>query len=92
MNQIVAAWKIRGIVQGVGFRYFALRQAQALGLCGWVRNLADGSVEVACRGDAGAVGQLRQIVSIGPGSAQVDRIEDLPVPPALEGAAGFTIR
>lgn len=40
-----------GIVQGVGFRYTVQRHASALGVCGWVRNLPDGRVEMKGEGD-----------------------------------------
>jgi hypothetical protein len=43
---------VHGRVQGVGFRYFVMREARALGLSGWVRNQADGSVEVEAEGAA----------------------------------------
>jgi acylphosphatase len=86
------AWRVRGIVQGVGFRYFALRQAQALGLCGWVRNLPGGSVEVAARGEASRLAQLRDILAVGPRSGRVDALDDLPTPPSLEETSDFTIR
>ncbi|HNV71463.1 MAG TPA: acylphosphatase, partial [Candidatus Ozemobacteraceae bacterium] len=36
---------VRGMVQGVGFRYFTVRQAESQGLAGWVENLEDGSVQ-----------------------------------------------
>ena len=41
---------VKGIVQGVGFRYFVVREAEALGLAGWVRNLPDGRVELIAEG------------------------------------------
>ena len=44
---------IRGRVQGVGFRYFVERSAARLGLGGYVKNRADGSVEVLVRGEDG---------------------------------------
>ena len=39
-----------GRVQGVGFRYYSVQEARALGLTGWVRNLPDGSVEMEVQG------------------------------------------
>lgn len=46
---------VEGIVQGVGFRYFAQSEAGALGVDGWVKNLRDGSVEFEAEGEEGAV-------------------------------------
>ncbi|MFH1259270.1 MAG: acylphosphatase [Elusimicrobiota bacterium] len=42
---------IQGTVQGIGYRCFALRQAKALGIMGWVKNLANGDVELEAQGD-----------------------------------------
>jgi acylphosphatase len=89
---ISEAWRVRGIVQGVGFRYFTLRQAQALNLCGWVRNLPDGSVEVAARGEASLLAQFRDILAIGPRSGKVDALDALPLPAALVETTDFAIR
>lgn len=80
-----------GTVQGVGFRAYVSRQAQALGLSGWVRNRSDGTVEVeAC----GTQRQLRGLVSVlerGPRGAHVTRVETYPAPEA--GPLGaFTVR
>ena len=50
--------RITGRVQGVGYRAWALRQASALGLRGWVRNRTDGSVELVATGDDDAVAKL----------------------------------
>ena len=62
---------VEGMVQGVGFRWFVLRQAQALGLNGFVRNLYDGSVEIEAEGDRSAVESLIAEVKVGPRSAHV---------------------
>ena len=54
--------RVSGVVQGIGFRWFALRLAERYGLVGWVRNRADGSVEAEAEGERGAVeGFLREI-------------------------------
>ncbi len=42
---------VQGTVQGIGYRYFVLRQAKALGITGWVKNLANGDVELEAQGD-----------------------------------------
>ena len=49
---------IQGRVQGVGFRYATHRQATRLGLSGWVRNAADGSVEAEFEGDKAVLKEL----------------------------------
>jgi acylphosphatase len=67
---------VRGRVQGVGFRWFVQREAEALGLRGWVRNTIDGAVEVLADGSeeqlALLAGRLRQ----GPRAARVDNVEE----------------
>lgn len=62
---------VSGRVQGVGFRYFVLRQAKALALAGWVRNLHDGRVEVLAAGDEGALAALEGRLWSGPPGSQV---------------------
>ena len=47
-----------GMVQGVGFRFTAERIAQALSLAGWVKNLADGRVELVCEGEESTLSDL----------------------------------
>jgi acylphosphatase len=82
---------VRGLVQGVGFRYFVLREASSLGLDGWVANEADGSVRVVAEGDRVSLDRLAERVSIGPAGAH---IADLEVRwEAARGAGnGFTVR
>jgi acylphosphatase len=70
--------EIVGEVQGVGFRWFVREQARALHVGGWVRNRADGAVEVAARGEAGALEALRAAVTSGPLGAHVVAVRDLP--------------
>lgn len=63
---------IQGRVQGVGYRYFVLRRAQELELNGWVRNRADGSVEVEAEGARVSLERFRARLLEGPPSARVD--------------------
>ena len=74
--------RVTGIVQGVGFRWFVRERARRLGLAGWVRNLSDGSVEVAAAGDAHQLDLLRGELRRGPTGARVDGIQDVPEQPS----------
>lgn len=66
---------VHGYVQGVSFRYYTLKRAQALGVTGYVRNLPDGSVEVVAEGPCAAVDQLLEWLHEGPSSAEVDHVD-----------------
>ena len=66
---------VRGRVQGVFFRASAQREAKRLGLTGWVRNLADGSVEIVVEGEDEQVRELLQWAQHGPSAARVDRVD-----------------
>lgn len=66
---------VRGRVQGVGFRGFVLRRAEALGVTGWVRNRADGSVELEAQGEASTLERFCEAVSRGPVGARVSGVE-----------------
>ena len=65
---------IRGRVQGVGYRAFAERSGQHLGLNGWVRNLADGSVEAEAQGESSALLDFESRLRQGP---PLGRVRDL---------------
>jgi acylphosphatase len=67
--------EIHGRVQGVFFRNSMCREAQRLGVNGWVRNLSDGSVEAAVQGSPVAVDALVSWAQHGPELAHVERIE-----------------
>jgi len=67
---------VHGRVQGVGFRYFVIREAGALGLAGTARNRPDGTVEVDAEGGAGALDQLIAAVRRGPIGARVEHVEE----------------
>jgi acylphosphatase len=64
-----------GRVQGVGFRYFVLRQAQFENICGFVRNLNDGRVEFFLQGEADAVSRVLGQIRVGPDYAQVSELQ-----------------
>jgi acylphosphatase len=67
--------RVRGIVQGVGFRYFVRNTATSLGLDGEVRNRSDGTVEVVAEGERGLVEILIKELKIGPRYASVERVD-----------------
>jgi acylphosphatase len=66
---------VRGEVQGVGFRYFLIRRAQALGLEGWVTNRDDGAVEFVAEGRRTDLEQLERAAWEGPRMARVATVE-----------------
>ena len=66
---------IKGDVQGVGFRFFLIRRAQALGLTGWVTNRDDGVVEFAAEGRRQDLEQLERAAREGPRPASVTAVE-----------------
>ena len=66
---------IRGRVQGVGFRHAMRGEAQRLGLRGWVRNCADGSVEAVALGDDDQLDALERWARRGPPAARVDSVD-----------------
>lgn len=75
MAQVCTIAWVHGLVQGVGFRYSAQREALRLGLTGYARNLDDGSVEVLACGDAAQVETLiAWLKAGGPRNARVDRV------------------
>lgn len=66
---------ISGRVQGVGYRYWTVKQARRLGLCGWVRNRPNGSVEAQAWGAEDAVSSLIEACHQGPIAARVDAVD-----------------
>lgn len=65
---------ISGRVQHVGFRYWALEQAERLGLTGSVKNLTDGSVEIFIQGRPENVSEMKEKLKRGPSMANVTRL------------------
>jgi acylphosphatase len=64
-----------GLVQGVGYRWYAARRAEALGLRGFVRNLYDGTVEIEAVGDRSVLEELIGHLRVGPRSARVTNLK-----------------
>jgi acylphosphatase len=82
---------VSGIVQGVGYRYFAMRMAQRLGLSGYARNLPDGRVEVYAVASASRLGEFRKELERGPRGASVAAVAEEEAPLNPEFAKGFSI-
>jgi acylphosphatase len=66
---------VRGRVQGVGFRFSTVREAEGHGITGWVRNRQDGTVEAVVQGPRDAVARMLEWIERGPDGARVDAIE-----------------
>ncbi len=71
--------RIRGRVQGVGFRWFVREEARRLGLSGWVTNLQTGEVEVSAGGENSSLERLRTALRVGPPGASVEAVDDVGV-------------
>lgn len=83
---------VRGRVQGVGFRWFVEREAQQLGLAGWVRNNEDSTVECVAAGPEEKVAALRARLEQGPRASRVDRVDEAAADGPAESYKEFEIR
>ena len=81
---------VRGRVQGVGYRYSVLREAEALGITGYARNRNDASVEVVGEGSAESLEALAGRLAEGPAFAAVQSVEREAITPRND--QGFHIR
>jgi len=81
---------VSGRVQGVGYRYFVLRQADALGVSGYARNRSDGSVEVVAEGSDAALADFETRLREGPSFADVAGVTCEAI--AERGSGGFHVR
>jgi acylphosphatase len=82
--------RVRGRVQGVFFRAETRGRAESLGLAGWVRNAADGSVEAIFEGEPERVESMVEWCRRGPDGAIVDEVETAFEEPTRE--SGFRVR
>ena len=82
--------RVYGRVQGVFYRMWAQRQANELGVTGWVRNCPDGRVEAHVEGDEAAVTEIVERLRHGPPDAQVDDLRTWDVEPCEFD--GFEVR
>lgn len=73
--EIQRGFRVRGAVQGVGFRWWTRRLAQDLGVQGTVRNCPDGTVEVHARGSGDALDAFARALAEGPPMAVVHGVE-----------------
>ena len=80
---------VRGMVQGVAYRWTTLQQAEQLGVTGWVRNETDGSVQAHLEGTADAVSDLIAWMRHGPSGADVESVEDQQT--SVEGHRSFQV-
>lgn len=70
---------VRGRVQGVGFRYFAVQAAERTGVSGTVRNLPDGTVEAIAQGTDQQIAEFKAYLESGPAYSSVDEVQELDV-------------
>jgi acylphosphatase len=82
---------VRGRVQGVGFRYFVLREAMDLAVTGWVANGPDGTLRCVAEGPRPQLEVLLRLLEAGPPSARIDKV-DAAWGPASGSFGSFEIR
>ncbi len=80
-----------GRVQGVGFRYFIRQKANELKLKGWVKNKADGSVELEVEGNSDSITIFLDMINIGNSMSRIDRIFKSELP-SLQGFDSFFVK
>lgn len=87
MPRVAAHLRIEGLVQGVGYRWWSVAEARRLGLSGWARNRADGSVEILAIGEPEAIEAMERACASGPAAARVTAVTRTPA--ADDGSADF---
>ena len=84
-ERVTRRLRVRGLVQGVGYRYSMIDVARRLGVAGWVRNRRDGSVEAVVQGPEGAVEAIVAWAREGPRTGRVDAVEVEPADGDFDG-------
>lgn len=92
MSKLIAKrFFVSGIVQGVGYRFFAQRVAAKLGVRGYVKNLRDGRVEVYAISEHETLERMRSELKRGPSFANVDQVAESDAEILAEFDGGFLI-
>jgi acylphosphatase len=79
------------MVQGVGYRFFAVRSARRLGIAGFAKNLSDGRVEVYAVGPTAAIASFRSALETGPNGATVEGVSEEEADIEARFADGFSV-
>lgn len=90
-DRVAKRFFVSGMVQGVGYRFFAVRSAERLGVTGWVKNLRDGRVEAYAMGTPKALKDFRQELERGPAGATVDDVREEQAEIDPQFASGFAV-
>lgn len=90
-SEVHEVWgvRVRGRVQGVGYREACVAQARRLGVTGWVRNRGDGSVEVEMHGTVAQLNAMAHWLADGPPLAQVRNVALQPKPAQTTACPSF---
>ncbi|WEV53795.1 acylphosphatase [Bifidobacterium sp. ESL0704] len=83
---------VSGMVQGVGYRYFAVNEARRCDVAGWVRNRLDGTVEAEAQGEQSLVAAFVERLGRGPQWGHVDHVETTEIPLSRDDGSAFRVR
>lgn len=74
MAEMAVKATVTGLVQGVGYRYFAIGHARRLGLVGYAKNMPNGNVETYAEGERGLLEEFVKLLRMGPAAADVSGV------------------
>ncbi|MCL4373729.1 MAG: acylphosphatase [Candidatus Marsarchaeota archaeon] len=87
---------MHGFVQGVGYRAYIKRVADSYGICGYAKNMPDGSVEIVAKGDAESIARFESSIKIsmhnGPEVIAVEKSETAEAEEGVSALKGFEVR